>query len=374
MKKKDTTTKVIAESETTKVIKVASNKTYIRITLFSIILMTSLLSVYTIISNPDFFDSALSFKTIEDEHAAQELIVLSEELALIENETSKIEESFDNAVNIANEISYDHRSSDIWLWESLLSSDRGSYMLDSDSAIEQQKINDISDLLKLNISFTFNKDSINDITDDDIEVNFIYNIFSPEIFDKKTFKLYSQHITFPKPIYNKLIDNIDNIDDMYDDNDVKKVIQTYVVENSADDFNGKSLLSMYYDLLDVELKRTLLVLEKQEEDFKKIEKSRLKIINRLRSNDYLFASVIFQKVMLSVLFVSIGLYFLRAIGSDLKFIRKLTIINLSQSISNESEGKNVSNSIDIYNSLIHHVEKNEKDPEIITVNKSTDIF
>jgi hypothetical protein len=318
-----------------KIIKEASDRAYQRILLFGLVLIITLILVYYFITNSDFFDSIESFKKIDGNEAVEKLNIYT-------NESSELNNNLDQYKRVLSK--YEGYKKNI---------NNDSY--------------NIININNSNLDILFPSLDKNNF-DKPIAVDIILNHTDFGNYDI----LYSTTMIIPKNFHFILSEYIENRFPPYNEKFLKYTFN--LVTNEIEKNNNIQVKQKFMYSLNNEISNIQSKIIAKEEAIKSKNGEILKIVTRLKSNDILYASAIFQKVMLSMLIVSIGLYFLKAIGADLLFIRKITIINLSQSLLNESNDKDKITSVDLYNALSSEVEKTGKAPETIQIKTLTDIF
>ncbi|QUI72022.1 MULTISPECIES: hypothetical protein [Pseudoalteromonas] len=305
-----------------------------RVYAYAIILILTIGSVYLIITNPDFLHSALSFKTIEDDEGVKELVNFSNQIAQLKSDKAQATSDLNRAKDFKNSLLKDSTDN-----ISLIMSERRL----------SRRLNEFEVIGGLK----------------SIPISFSYNGFgrSSNIRDTDTL-VYSGDIVFSPDVIEKIARNKGEFYLISDDEDVVSEIVKFV---KSDKEISTLIEKKYLNLLDmdlVEIDKTVISFDAQLND---LNNRILKIVKRLRSDEYIYASVVLQKVMITMLIVSIGLYFLKALGTDLLFIRKLTIINLSQVIANSSTDDTSKNSVTIYNAFASEEDKSGKASDTIAI-------
>jgi len=317
-------------------VKDATKLASIRLLIFGIILITTLFSVYSIITNPDFLHSALSFKSIEDDEGVNDLVGYSIEIS---ERTRTQEELLGSLSSVTKRISdYDLNQKNIV--ERII----------GDASIRLGKTN----IQKSKKTFP---------------IVISYSVIGrSSMLEKTTNLLFSGDITFSDAVAKKIIE--EKYFYFEDSSGARVDIIKYFTKEPSDE---KSLITQYKINLESNLKNVAEETVAVKTQIEKLNAKMLGVIKRLRSDEYIYASVVLQKVMITMLIVSIGLYFLKAIGTDLLFIRKLGLINLSQSIANGGDNASTQDIILAYNTIVGEEEKTGKAPDTVPMKTLSEI-
>jgi len=291
-----------------------------RIIFFSLIVMFSVLSIFWIIKDPDFIETALQYKPIEIEEAKTSL---KSTINFNEKNRQKIRSLED----------------DISILQSYLSKDTEPSAL---------------------ISSLFNNGYLYFIG-----VNYLNN---PDENHKHQFKLeliyeslanYDDHLvkhyvikTNNEDAYREFAKfsnktNIKNIE-IYRDN--FPLLFQLAVENIKNDDS----LSNTIKLLNQNFSQDISKLSESIEAFKSnIQSNEVKvneILLRGKSDQYIFSSALLQRVLFTTLIITIAFYFLKLIGKEVLFIKKVGMVKLSYRISAENQNAELASKI--YDNLI----------------------
>jgi len=307
---------------------------------FGCILVITLFAVYAIIANPEFLHSALNYKSIESKEGSTKLVRLSNNLSIRKQRLERIKKIVESQ---KIELSRLNKSDKKSIVKIMLESRNVRLLTIKHRSTSKTKPISIrlyyryrlySTPILRNLSnntgiYSSNYRNRFRSTKSRYKTLITLTNVPPEIIKQLNIKTYSYRVPIaPSRVVGELVDYFKN------NKRQRELFSNRYMKFSKDNLqNNESFV------------------EKTTVQNAQTAKKMKAVIQRFQSDDYIYASVILQKVMITMLIISVGLYFLKAIGTELLFIRKLTIIHLSQSIVNDKLGPNSNDSILVYNAL-----------------------